>query len=65
MGENFAMVQLKTIFSVLIRKYDVELLDPIPPVDYSSLVVGPKGQLRARITKKETPIGPLPEIIGA
>jgi len=65
LGENFAMVQLKTIFSVLIRKYDVELLDPIPPVDYSSLVVGPKGQLRARITKKETPIGPLPEIIGA
>eukprot|EP01025_Chloroclados_australasicus_P016193 TRINITY_DN1801_c0_g1_i3.p2 TRINITY_DN1801_c0_g1~~TRINITY_DN1801_c0_g1_i3.p2 ORF type:complete len:281 (-),score=35.07 TRINITY_DN1801_c0_g1_i3:486-1202(-) len=42
MGYNFAFLQIKTIWSVLLRNFDFELLDPLPDPDYTSLVVGPK-----------------------
>ncbi|KAK9794631.1 hypothetical protein WJX73_002662 [Symbiochloris irregularis] len=41
MGSNFAYLQIKTIWSVLLRNFEMELLDPFPQADYSSMVVGP------------------------
>eukprot|EP01023_Acetabularia_acetabulum_P044970 TRINITY_DN4543_c2_g2_i4.p1 TRINITY_DN4543_c2_g2~~TRINITY_DN4543_c2_g2_i4.p1 ORF type:complete len:487 (-),score=100.37 TRINITY_DN4543_c2_g2_i4:612-2072(-) len=41
-GYNFAFLQIKAIWSVLLRNFDFQLLDPLPDPDYSSLVIGPK-----------------------
>lgn len=53
MGESFAHMQLKTIWSILVREYDFELLSPFPVPDYSLLVVGPKGKVMVRYKKKK------------
>ncbi|KAJ9518461.1 hypothetical protein QJQ45_018487, partial [Haematococcus lacustris] len=36
-GSNFAYLQIKTILSVLLRNFDIELLDPLPAPDYNSM----------------------------
>ncbi len=35
-------LQIKTIWSLLLRNFEFELVDPFPEADYDSLVVGPK-----------------------
>ncbi len=53
MGQNFAYVQVKTILSVLFRKYEIELLcEEFPVCDYQAMVVGPKGDCRIRFKKR-------------
>eukprot|EP00898_Chlorokybus_atmophyticus_P001267 jgi/Chlat1/2140/Chrsp17S02727 len=42
MGENFAYMQIKTIWSVILRNFELELVSPLPEPDYESMVVGPK-----------------------
>jgi sterol 14-demethylase len=42
MGEQFAYLQIKTIWSILLRDFDLEPIGPLPPPDYSAMVVGPK-----------------------
>lgn len=42
LGEKFAYLQVKTIWSILLRKFDFELCQEHPQADYSTLVVGPK-----------------------
>eukprot|EP00271_Cylindrocystis_brebissonii_P004440 TRINITY_DN1609_c0_g1_i1.p1 TRINITY_DN1609_c0_g1~~TRINITY_DN1609_c0_g1_i1.p1 ORF type:complete len:507 (-),score=87.18 TRINITY_DN1609_c0_g1_i1:559-2079(-) len=53
MGETFAYMQIKTIWSLLLRRFDFELLVPFPEIDdKSSLVAGPKGKVMVRYTKR-------------
>ncbi len=53
MGQNFAFMQVKTILSVLFREYDIEMVaDKMPEIDYSAMVVGPKGDCRVRYRKR-------------
>ncbi|XP_077978360.1 lanosterol 14-alpha demethylase-like [Glandiceps talaboti] len=41
-GENFAYVQIKTIWSVLLRKYEFDLVDGhFPPVDFTTMIHTP------------------------
>ncbi|KAL3157764.1 hypothetical protein ABBQ32_012190 [Trebouxia sp. C0010 RCD-2024] len=42
MGTNFAYLQIKTILSIMLRNFEMELVDPFPEADYTSMVVGPK-----------------------
>ena len=42
MGTNFAYLQIKTILSVMLRNFEMEILDPFPEADYTSMVVAPK-----------------------
>lgn len=42
MGQMFAMLQIKTIWSILLRNFDFEMLDPFPEPDFTSMVIGPK-----------------------
>ncbi|CAK0784520.1 hypothetical protein CVIRNUC_007724 [Coccomyxa viridis] len=42
MGSNFAILQIKSIWSVLLRGFEFELVDPFPEPDFESMVVGPK-----------------------
>lgn len=42
MGEQFAYLQIKTIWSVLLRNFDMEVIGDIPEPNYKAMVVGPK-----------------------
>lgn len=52
-GEKFARVQVKTILAVMLRRYKVELVDPVPEPDFAAIVVGPKGGTRVKVTRRE------------
>lgn len=52
MGSQFAYLQIKTIWSVLIRNFTFELLDPFPEPDWESMVIGPK-PCRVRFTRRK------------
>ena len=42
MGESFAFMQIKTIWSVLLRKYEFDLVDGyFPVVNYSTMIHTP------------------------
>lgn len=51
-GQNFAYLQIKTIWSVLLRNFEFELLDPVPEADYTSMVIMPK-PCRVRYRRKK------------
>ena len=53
-GNAFAMFQIKAIFSVLLRKYDFELVDPPATYvdDYGEMIVQPKSPCRVRYRKR-------------
>lgn len=53
LGEKFAYLQVKTIWSILLRKFDFELCQPLPEPDYSTLVVGPKPPCKVRFRRKK------------
>jgi sterol 14-demethylase len=44
-GEQFGILQIKTIWSVIIRLFEIEADGPMPESDYTSLVVNPKHAL--------------------
>jgi len=55
MGETFAYMQVKVLMSVLLRKFDFELLSnkgEIPEPDYTAMVVGPKPPCKVRFTRR-------------
>lgn len=53
-GNAFAMFQIKAIFSVLLRKYDFELVDPPSTYvdDYGEMIVQPKSPCRIRYRRR-------------
>jgi len=40
MGHNFAFLQIKTIWSYLLRNFDFAPVDPFPTPNYDAMVVG-------------------------
>lgn len=52
MGQQFAMLQIKTIWSVLLRNFEFEMVDPFPEPDFTSMVIGPK-PCRIRYTRRK------------
>lgn len=56
LGERFAFLQIKTIWSVLFRLFDFEPVDAaLPKPDYSAIVVGPKAPCMVRFKRKPSP----------
>jgi len=52
-GENFGIFQVKSIWTILLTKYDIEFVNPgMPPLDFQSLVIGPKAPTLVRYKKK-------------
>ncbi|UJR37335.1 hypothetical protein I4U23_030043 [Adineta vaga] len=56
LGERFAYLQVKTIWSILLRKFDFEVCQQHPLPDYSVLVVGPKPPCMVRFKRKRNPL---------
>lgn len=53
LGEKFAYLQVKTIWSILLRKFDFELCQEHPQADFSTLVVGPKPSCMIKFQRKK------------
>jgi sterol 14-demethylase len=52
MGQQFGLLQVKTIVSVLLRNFKFEACDKeFPEPDYEAMVVGPKNHMRVKYTK--------------
>ena len=55
MGQQFGLLQVKTIVSILLRNFSIEPLDKeFPEPDYTAMVVGPKNHCRVKYTKLDT-----------
>lgn len=55
MGQQFGLLQVKTIVSVLLRNYKIETLtSEFPEPDYTAMVVGPKNHCKVRLVKLPT-----------
>jgi sterol 14-demethylase len=52
-GQNFGLMQVKTIVATLLRTYELEPLDPFPETNYAAMVVGPKGTPRIRYRRRQ------------
>jgi len=51
-GQQFGLLQVKTIMSLLVRNFKFESIDGIiPDPDFAAMVVGPKNHLMVRYTK--------------
>ena len=57
LGQQFAFLQVKSIWSTLLRRFDFEMVPggSIPPVDYSNIVAGPTPPCRVRFRRKADP----------
>lgn len=54
LGKDFAFLQVKTIWSILLRNFTFELIakEYKPTIDYQAMVTGPKGDMRVRFTRR-------------
>ncbi|HEV3116683.1 MAG TPA: cytochrome P450, partial [Gemmataceae bacterium] len=53
-GMTFAYLQVKAIWSVLLRRFELELIDADPAPNYATFVVGPKPPCRLRYKRRMT-----------
>lgn len=51
-GGTFAYLQIKAIWSTLVRRFDLELIDRHPEPDYTTFVIGPKRPCRIRFQRR-------------
>ncbi|KAJ7294547.1 hypothetical protein O6H91_Y251500 [Diphasiastrum complanatum] len=52
LGETFAYMQVKTIWSILLRNFELDLVSPFPEPDWNAMVVGLKGDLIVRYKRR-------------
>ena len=50
-GQQFGYLQVKTIVSIVLRDFEIAPCGPIPGPDYASMVVGPLGAPKIRVTR--------------
>ncbi|ERN04799.1 hypothetical protein AMTR_s00140p00101200 [Amborella trichopoda] len=44
LGESFAYLQIKAIWSHLLRNFELEMAGPFPEIDWNAMAVGVKGE---------------------
>jgi sterol 14-demethylase len=54
MGNAFALLQVKAILAILLRRYTFELVQPRVESDFHGLVVGPREPCRVRYRRRKT-----------
>ncbi|GAV64312.1 p450 domain-containing protein [Cephalotus follicularis] len=53
LGEPFAYLQIKAVWSHLLRNFELELVSPFPEIDWNAMVVGVKGKVMVRYKRRE------------
>ncbi len=54
MGQQYAYIQVKIVLTYFFKHFDIEMLDKtFPQQDYTCLVVPPKGETLARVTRRK------------
>ncbi|BBN17082.1 sterol 14alpha-demethylase [Marchantia polymorpha subsp. ruderalis] len=53
LGETFAYMQIRTIYSVMLRNFEFELVGDFPEVEWNALVVGPKGPIKTKYRRRK------------
>ncbi|KAL7094122.1 hypothetical protein ACP275_11G081800 [Erythranthe tilingii] len=56
LGEPFAYLQIKAIWSHLLRNFEMELISPFPETDWNAMVVGVKGSVMVRYKRRVLPL---------
>ncbi|KAI4368543.1 hypothetical protein MLD38_017090 [Melastoma candidum] len=56
LGEPFAYLQIKAIWSHLLRNFELELVSPFPEIDWNAMVVGVKGNVMVRYKRQKLSI---------
>lgn len=56
LGEPFAYLQIKAIWSHLLRNFELELISPFPEIDWNAMVVGVKGNVMVRYKRRALPL---------
>jgi sterol 14alpha-demethylase len=59
-GATFALQQVRVIWSILLKRFDIELVDRAPRPDYATFVVGPCRPCRMRYRAKRKAQGVAP-----
>jgi sterol 14-demethylase len=52
LGEPFAYLQIKAIWSHLLRNFEFELVSPFPEIDWNAMVVGVKGNVMVKYKRR-------------
>ncbi|KAG6653786.1 sterol 14-demethylase-like isoform X2 [Carya illinoinensis] len=53
LGEPFAYLQIKAIWSNLLRNFELEIVSPFPEIDWNAMVVGVKGKVMVRYKRRK------------
>lgn len=53
LGEPFAYLQIKAIWSHLLRNFEFELVSPFPEIDWNAMVVGVKGEVMVKYKRRK------------
>ncbi|MCD7467178.1 hypothetical protein HAX54_004455 [Datura stramonium] len=53
LGEPFAYLQIKAIWSHLLRNFEFELISPFPEIDWNAMVVGVKGNVMVKYKRRK------------
>ncbi|XVE55940.1 hypothetical protein DITRI_Ditri03aG0197600 [Diplodiscus trichospermus] len=53
LGEPFAYLQIKAIWSHLLRNFELELISPFPEIDWNAMVVGVKGKVMVLYKRRQ------------
>uniref|UniRef100_A0A2P2MQU7 sterol 14alpha-demethylase n=1 Tax=Rhizophora mucronata TaxID=61149 RepID=A0A2P2MQU7_RHIMU len=53
LGEPFAYLQIKAIWTHLLRNFELELVSPFPEIDWNAMVVGVKGKVMVHYKRQE------------
>ncbi len=67
-GEEFGITQVLTIVSLVLRKYELTALGPLPKPNHQAMVVGPmqaNGACRVRYQLRKTPLPAAPALVAA
>jgi sterol 14-demethylase len=57
LGEAFAYLEIKAIWTHLLRNFELELVSPFPENDWNSLVVGIKGKVMVKYKRRKLVVG--------
>lgn len=53
LGEPFAYLQIKAIWTHLLRNFELELVSPFPEIDWNAMVVGVKDKVMVRYKRRQ------------